>query len=90
MRLTARRYAGSEEAVEDLCQEAFVRAFKALPRLDRILIGYTPAGKPVLASEIGVTGAMMAILNEAICPNLVQSREGVPAFVHGGRGRMPR
>src|SRR2546425_11071034 len=34
VRLTARRYAGSEEAVEDLCQEAFVRAFKALPRLE--------------------------------------------------------
>jgi formate--tetrahydrofolate ligase len=53
-------------------------------RLDRILIGYTTAGKPVLASQMGVTGAMMAILNEAICPNLVQSREGVPAFIHGG------
>jgi formate--tetrahydrofolate ligase len=53
-------------------------------RLDRILVGYDDAGKPVVASELKVTGAMMAILNEAICPNLVQSREGTPAFVHGG------
>ncbi len=53
-------------------------------RLNRILVGYTKGGKPVLAETMGVTGAMMAILNEAICPNLVQSREGTPAFVHGG------
>jgi len=53
-------------------------------RLERILVGYTAAGKPVLAGEMGVTGSMMAILNDAICPNLVQSREGTPAFVHGG------
>ena len=53
-------------------------------RLDRILIGYDEKGKPVLAHEMKITGALMAILNEAICPNLVQSREGTPAFVHGG------
>ncbi len=54
-------------------------------RLDRILVGYTAKGKePVLAAEIGVAGAMAAILNEAIQPNLVQSVEGSPAFVHGG------
>ena len=54
-------------------------------RIERIVIGYTAHGKePVLAGEIGVTGAMCAILNEAIQPNLVQSREGSPAFIHGG------
>ncbi len=53
-------------------------------RLDRILIGYDRAGGPILAGEVGVTGALAAILNEAIHPNLVQSREGAPAFVHGG------
>jgi len=53
-------------------------------RLDRILIGYNTHGLPVLASEMGVTGSLAAILNEAILPNLVQSREGTPAFVHGG------
>jgi formate--tetrahydrofolate ligase len=54
-------------------------------RLDRILVGYAREdGRPVLASEMGVTGSMAAILREAILPNLVQSREGTPAFVHGG------
>ncbi len=53
-------------------------------RLDRILIGYTGDGKPVLAKDMGVTGSLAAILKEAILPNLVQSMEGTPAFVHGG------
>lgn len=53
-------------------------------RLDRILIGYDRSGAPVTASEMQITGAMMAILNDALMPNLVQSREGTPAFVHGG------
>ena len=53
-------------------------------RLDNILIGYDKQSLPVRASELGVTGALMAILNEAIMPNLVQSREGTPAFIHGG------
>jgi len=53
-------------------------------RLDRILVGYTKAGKPVLAGEMGVTGSLGAILKDALLPNLVQSMEGTPAFVHGG------
>src|SRR3954452_24851314 len=53
-------------------------------RLDRILIGYTAEGEPVLAGEMMVSGSLAAMLNEAIRPNLVQSREGTPAFVHGG------
>jgi len=53
-------------------------------RIDRILIGYSHSGQPVLAKQTGVTGAMAAILKEALLPNLVQSREGTPAFVHGG------
>jgi formate--tetrahydrofolate ligase len=54
-------------------------------RLERIVVGYTAKGRePVLAGEMGVIGSMAAILNEAILPNLVQSREGAPAFVHGG------
>jgi formate--tetrahydrofolate ligase len=53
-------------------------------RLDRILVGYSAAGEPVLANSIGVTGAMTAILNEAMMPNLVQTAESTPAFVHGG------
>jgi formate--tetrahydrofolate ligase len=53
-------------------------------RLDQILIGYAKDKSPVFAKEIGITGSLMAILNEAIKPNLVQSQEGTPAFVHGG------
>jgi len=53
-------------------------------RLERILVGYTRDGKPVLAGDMGVTGSLAAILNDALLPNLVQSQEGTPAFVHGG------
>ncbi|MCX6127312.1 MAG: formate--tetrahydrofolate ligase [Proteobacteria bacterium] len=53
-------------------------------RLNKMLIGYDRAKAPIFASAVGVTGAMMAILNEAILPNLVQTQEGTPTFVHGG------
>ncbi len=53
-------------------------------RLERILVGYSEDGKPVLAGEMGVTGALGAILKDSLLPNLVQSLEGTPAFVHGG------
>ncbi len=53
-------------------------------RLDRILVGYSASGSPCWPRTIGVTGAMAAILNEAIMPNLVQTTESTPAFVHGG------
>jgi formate--tetrahydrofolate ligase len=53
-------------------------------RLGRIIVGYNPLGKPVLAGEIGVQGAMAALLKNALAPNLVQTVEGVPVFVHGG------
>jgi formate--tetrahydrofolate ligase len=53
-------------------------------RLDRIVVGITRTGKPVHAGDLQATGAMMALLTEAIQPNLVQTVEGVPAFVHAG------
>ena len=53
-------------------------------RLNRMVVGFTAGGDPVTAEEFRVTGAMMAILRDALAPNLVQSVEGVPAFVHGG------
>lgn len=53
-------------------------------RLDRMIIGFTTDDEPVYASEMNITGALMALLKDAINPNLVQSLEGVPAFVHGG------
>ncbi len=53
-------------------------------RLSRIIVGYTSAGKPVTAGELKAAGAMTALLKDAIKPNLVQTLEGTPAFVHGG------
>lgn len=53
-------------------------------RLGKIIVGYTYDGKPVTASDLKAAGAMTALLVEAIKPNLVQTLEGTPAFVHGG------
>lgn len=53
-------------------------------RLGRILVGFNRAGDPVTAQSLQATGAMAALLQDAMLPNLVQSTEGVPAFVHGG------
>ena len=53
-------------------------------RLDNMVIGFTADDEAVYARELGVTDALLAILKEAVNPNLVQSLEGVPAFVHGG------
>jgi len=53
-------------------------------RIDRTLVAFDLDGKPVTASQIGVTGAMLALLKDAMMPNLVQTLEGTPAFVHGG------
>ena len=53
-------------------------------RLGRIIVGYDSLRKPVLARDLGVNGAMAVLLMNAINPNLVQSIEGTPAFVHGG------
>src|SRR6266446_6374239 len=53
-------------------------------RLDAIVIGVTRDGKPVTARDLHATGGMMALLAEAILPNLVQTTDGTPAFVHAG------
>jgi formate--tetrahydrofolate ligase len=53
-------------------------------RLASIVVGASHSGQPVRAAEIGATGAMMALLQEALLPNLVQTTEGAPAFVHAG------
>ncbi len=53
-------------------------------RLGKIIVGYTYDGKPVTAADLKAAGAMTALLVEAIKPNLVQTLEGTPAFVHGG------
>jgi len=53
-------------------------------RLGNIIIGYTREKKPVRARDINADGAMTVLLKDAIAPNLVQTLEGNPAFVHGG------
>ena len=53
-------------------------------RLGRIIVGYSYSGEPVTASDLHAQGAMTALLRDAIKPNLVQTLEGTPAFVHGG------
>ncbi|AYD40798.1 formate--tetrahydrofolate ligase [Clostridium fermenticellae] len=53
-------------------------------RLAKIVIGYTRNGEPVTAHDLKAEGAMAAILKDALKPNLVQTLEGTPAFVHGG------
>jgi len=53
-------------------------------RLSRIVVGYTYTGEPVTAGDLKVAGAMAMLLKDALKPNLVQTLENVPAFVHGG------
>jgi formate--tetrahydrofolate ligase len=53
-------------------------------RLANIVIGYTRDRKPVRAGDIKAQGAMTALLKDALAPNLVQTLEGTPAFIHGG------
>lgn len=53
-------------------------------RLARIIVGYTYDDKPVTAGDLKAQGAMTALLKDALKPNLVQTLEGTPAFVHGG------
>jgi formate--tetrahydrofolate ligase len=53
-------------------------------RLSAIVVGYTHDQRPVTAKDLNAHGAMAALLKDALAPNLVQSLEGTPAFVHGG------
>jgi len=53
-------------------------------RLDAIVVGPSRSGRPVTAADLGATGAMLALLEDAIKPNLVQTTEGTPALVHTG------
>ena len=72
----------ASEVMAVLCLADGIPDLKA--RLSRIVVGYGKDGTPVTAKDIGAVGAMAALLSEAIKPNLVQTTEGVPAFVHGG------
>ena len=53
-------------------------------RISAILVGYSRSDKPIYAGDLGVQGAMTALLKDALKPNLVQTLENTPAFIHGG------
>ena len=53
-------------------------------RLARIVVAYNKSGEPVTAGQLNAQGAMTALLKDALKPNLVQTLEGTPAFIHGG------
>ena len=72
----------ASEIMAVLCLAGSITDLKE--RLGRIVVGYNFAGQPVKCSQLHAEGAMTALLKEAIKPNLVQTLEGTPAFVHGG------
>ena len=72
----------ASEVMAVLCLASDIPDLKA--RLGRIIVGYTYDGKPVTAHDLKAEGAMTALLKDALKPNLVQTLEGTPAFIHGG------
>ena len=72
----------ASEIMAVLCLASSISDLKA--RLSRIIVGYTYDEKPVTAGQLKAAGAMAALLKDAMKPNLVQTLEGTPAFVHGG------
>jgi formate--tetrahydrofolate ligase len=72
----------ASEIMAVLCLANSISDLKA--RLARIIVGYTYDEKPVTAGDLKAEGAMTALLKDALKPNLVQTLEGTPAFVHGG------
>ncbi len=72
----------ASEVMAVLCLASDIPDLKA--RLARIIVGYTYDGKPVTAHDLKAEGAMAALLKDALKPNLVQTLEGTPAFIHGG------
>lgn len=53
-------------------------------RIEKIILGYTYSGKAFTVKDLGIAGSIVVLLKDAIKPNLVQTTEGTPAFVHGG------
>ena len=72
----------ASEIMAVLCLATSLKDLKE--RLSRVIVGYTYDDKPVTAGQLKAAGAMAALLKDAIKPNLVQTLEGTPAFVHGG------
>jgi formate--tetrahydrofolate ligase len=72
----------SSEVMAVLCLARDAADLRA--RIERLLVAFTDEGKPVTAGDLAVAGSMLALLRDALWPNLVQTVEGVPALVHGG------
>lgn len=72
----------ASEVMAILCLSESISDLKE--RLSKIIVGYTYDDKPVTCGELKAAGAMTALLKDALKPNLVQTLEGTPAFVHGG------
>jgi formate--tetrahydrofolate ligase len=72
----------ASEIMAVLCLASDITDLKA--RLARMIVAYTYDGKPVTAHDLKAEGAMAALLKDALKPNLVQTLEGTPAFIHGG------
>ena len=72
----------ASEVMAVLCLASSIPDLKE--RLSRIIVGYTYDDKPVTAGDLKAAGAMAALLKDALKPNLVQTLEGTPAFIHGG------
>ena len=72
----------ASEVMAVLCLASDIPDLKA--RLGRMIVAYTYDGKPVTAHDLKAEGAMTALLKDALKPNLVQTLEGTPAFIHGG------
>ena len=72
----------ASEIMAVLCLSSSIPDLKA--RLGRIIVAYTYGGEPVTAHDLKAEGAMAALLKDALKPNLVQTLEGTPAFIHGG------
>ena len=72
----------ASEIMAVLCLATSITDLKE--KIKNIIIGYTYDDKPITAGDINAHGAMTALLKDAIKPNLVQTLEGTPAFVHGG------
>ena len=72
----------ASEVMAVLCLAADIPDLKA--RLGRMVVAYSFDGKPVTASDLKAEGALTALLKDALKPNLVQTLEGTPAFIHGG------
>ena len=72
----------ASEIMAVLCLATSITDLKE--RLSRMVVAYTYADQPVTAGELKAAGAMTALLKDALKPNLVQTLEGTPAFIHGG------